>query len=171
MILSPQLRIWLTGGALVLSAAAGAYFNGLRWETRLASAQRDWAIAEKARLDVAVAKQAQQSAGNERVKTEFIKGDDIIRVEYRTLTKEVIRYVTDKTVDHCLLPARWVQLHDSAATGLPAPASAGSGVDAATGTVTDADALPVVTDNYKAYREVANQLQGLQAYVNEVCRK
>lgn len=171
MIISPQLRIWLLAGAVAASAAAGAYLNGLRWETRLASAQRDWAIAEKGRLDVAIAKQASQVSSNERVKTEFIKGDDVIRVEYKTLTKEVIRYVTDKTVDHCLLPARWVQLHDSAATGVPAPASPGSGADASPSAVTDADALPVVTANNNAYREVANQLRGLQAYVNEVCLK
>ena len=69
------------------------------------------------------------------------------RVVYRTITKEVIRYAqTDAGRAACLDP-EWVHQHDAAA--VPASAPTASEPVAATGPVTNADALGVVTSNYE----------------------
>ena len=60
---------------------------------------------------------------------------------------------------NCELPGAWRVLHDSAASGSPAPQDTG-------GTVSPADAIETVTENYRIARENTARLEALQSLVN-----
>ena len=87
-------------------------------------------------------------------------------IEYRDRVKS-IREVTPGEIQlvevvkesNCELPGAWRVLHDSAASG-SAPAQ-----DPA-GTVSPADAIETVTENYRIARENAARLEALQSLVN-----
>ena len=87
-------------------------------------------------------------------------------VEYRDRIKTIrevvpgeIQLVEVVKESNCELPGAWRVLHDSAASGsAPAEDSAG--------TVSPADAIETVTENYRIARETAARLEALQSLVN-----
>lgn len=87
------------------------------------------------------------------------------RTIYKTIEKEVIRYV-QASAPACRLTAGWMRLHDAAALSA-VPAAPGES-DAAPSSVTDLDALGVVTSNYESCNETRQQLIDLQALLREI---
>ncbi|MEI7216260.1 hypothetical protein WCT79_04500 [Pectobacterium carotovorum] len=69
-------------GALVAGIVIGWYVQGLRWDADIAERDR-LAREKKARAEQAIAPIEQKAAENNAV----------AKVEYRTITKEVVRYV------------------------------------------------------------------------------
>ena len=88
------------------------------------------------------------------------------KVVYKTITKEVIRYVQDDSIDKCLLHDDWVLLHDQAAR--PDLARSASGVDEADQAFTDAQALIVVAENYERCNEYQTKLNAWQSWWREI---
>ena len=87
------------------------------------------------------------------------------RVIYKTIEKEVIRYVANPDHTACRLDRGWVQQHDAAALStLPA---ATSSADATTSDLTSNDALVAITGNYAACQDNARQLTDLQAWIRQ----
>jgi hypothetical protein len=85
------------------------------------------------------------------------------RVVYQTITKEVIRYA-QTPIGAVRLDAQWVRDHDAASSLSPVPNTAGN-ADGGAGSVTAADALAVVTDNYASCNATRQQLIDLQQWV------
>ena len=82
------------------------------------------------------------------------------RVVYRTINREVIKYVQSSRPADCRLDAEWVRLHNAAAmSSVPATASQPARSASAT------DAIVTVTGNYESCHETADRLRGLQSWV------
>lgn len=87
--------------------------------------------------------------------------------EYRDRVK-VIREVTPGEIQlvevvkqsTCELPNAWRVLHDTAASG-------GSPAESPAGTVSPADAIETVTENYRIARENSARLEALQTIIRE----
>lgn len=87
----------------------------------------------------------------------------------KVIKEQVIKYVQSPDAGTCKLPSDWVRIHDQAATGEDNSAdTAASGVDDTAARVTDADALPVIVDNYEVCRGARLQLIGLQEWAKAV---
>lgn len=89
----------------------------------------------------------------------------------RVVTRKVIEYVQNPAIERVHLPAEWVRLHDTAASGRMSEDAdpAGPTDDPAVG-VTDADAIAVVTDNYGICDDTRRQLIGLQEWAAGIGR-
>ena len=142
-------------GAIFLAAVVGAFSIGFG----KGSASRNGEIAS---LSAAIEVSKRLAAEAERKASE---ASARVVVEYRDRIK-TIREVTPGEIQlvevvkesNCELPGAWRVLHDSAAAGsAPAQDSAG--------TVSPADAIETVTENYRIARENAARLEALQSIV------
>lgn len=142
-------------GAIFLAAVVGAFSIGFG----KGSASRNGEIAS---LSAAIEVSKRLAAEAERKASE---ASARVVVEYRDRIK-TIREVTPGEIQlvevvkesNCELPGAWRVLHDSAASGsAPAQDSAG--------TVSPADAIETVTENYRIARENAARLEALQSIV------
>jgi hypothetical protein len=86
------------------------------------SAATNQAVAKQATAVVRVVRS--QNAVTAAVDASATAAASHTQIIYRTITKEVIRYVSTHPAA-CGLPAEWVRLHNAAATG-QLPASAGA---------------------------------------------
>ena len=142
-------------GAIFLAAVVGAFSIGFG----KGSASRNGEIAS---LSAAIEVSKRLAAEAERKASE---ASARVVVEYRDRIK-TIREVTPGEIQlvevvkesNCELPGAWRVLHDSAASGSPAPQDTG-------GTVSPADAIETVTENYRIARETAARLEALQELV------
>lgn len=89
----------------------------------------------------------------------------------RVVTRKVIEYVQNPAIERVHLPAEWVRLHDTAASGRMSEDAdpAGPTDDPAVG-VTDADAIAVVVENYATCTATRNQLIALQEWAAGLAR-
>lgn len=107
-------------------------------------------------------KKAEKAVAKREVKAEKITSEvkaDVTekQIEYRTVTKtlvkEVPKYVTVQADAKCVVPAGFVSLHDSAASGTPSlPVGAGRSLDAPSGVELSAVAETLVTNYGTAYQ-------------------
>lgn len=142
-------------GALILAAIVGSFSVGYG----KGSASRNGEIASlTAAIEVSksLAAEAERKAAEASAK---------VVVEYRDRIKTIrevvpgeIQLVEVVKASNCELPGAWRVLHDSAASGSPAPQDTG-------GTVSPADAIETVTENYRIARENAARLEALQSLV------
>jgi len=90
----------------------------------------------------------------------------------RVITKEIIRYVQSSDANQCPLPAKWVRIHDAAATGVPTDPTAGGqppvAASEAAAPVSNGEAIGVVASNYDICLQEINRLQGWQAWYRSV---
>lgn len=153
---SPLGRLLAGAVALLLLLAvvdARGYQRGVkaergRWEARLE------ADAAKARATEAKNAQAGQAA-SERVE----KAREIVRWRTEYITQR-IPYAIDPA--RPALPVWFVSLHDEAAVGVPIPSDRAGEPDLTASTVTDAQALKVIAENYGACRFDQGRLAELQ---------
>lgn len=108
---------------------------------------------ERKQADTTAAVEGKAAAAAERV-----------RLVYRNIDREVIRYVQAPHTA-CQLDAGWVRLHD-AASGVPTVSDPASVLDAAPSSFNTDDALATAIDNYEACALNAERLSGLQAWVS-----
>lgn len=107
-------------------------------------------------------KKAEKAVAKREVKAEKITSEvraDVAekQIEYRTVTKtlvkEVPKYVTVQADAKCVVPAGFVSLHDSAASGSPSlPVGAGRSLDTPSGVELSAVAETLVTNYGTAYQ-------------------
>ena len=142
-------------GALFLAAVVGAFSIGYG----KGSASRNSEIAE---YQAAIEVSKRLAADAERKASE---ASARVVVEYRDRIKTIrevvpgeIQLVEVVKQSNCELPGAWRVLHDSAASGSAAPQDSA-------GTVSPADAIETVTENYRIARETAARLEALQEIV------
>ncbi|BAU40041.1 hypothetical protein [Ralstonia phage RSP15] len=88
------------------------------------------------------------------------KKQEEVRVVYKTITKEVIKY-RDRPESKVVIDKSWVDAHNKAACG-PNTNCAPEADETTTG-----QALEVVTDNYQPYYQCLGRLKGLENLYNE----
>ena len=98
-----------------------------------------------------------------QVVTKYIDRIKVIKEKEYVYRDQAINVVPDRTD----LSNGWVSVHDAAAAGNP-DADSTRAADATPSGVKANQALAVVTDNYSACHENAEQLTALQEYVREV---
>ncbi|PHV10416.1 hypothetical protein [Chitinimonas sp. BJB300] len=151
-----RLLGWL---CLVLVIGGAAYLRGCIDE------QAGQAEMQLAQLQNVVKVERQQAAISQQIAQAHEVGRAHDRVIYRTIEKEVIRYVANPSHVVCRLDPEWVRHHDVAALSV-IPGTASS-VDAAASALTSDDALVTVTRNYAACQDNARQLTDLQTWVRQ----
>lgn len=141
---------WKTNGWRLESAINGA--KATQVTSTVTHERKATASAHKADAAPAAAQQAQQQ-------------------QVRVITKEIIRYVQTPAAAQPM-PAEWVQIHDAAATGMPADPTA-SGLSSAQASEAAApvalgEALGGIASNYDICNQEMNRLAGWQAWWNSV---
>lgn len=142
-------------GALILAAIVGAFSVGFG----KGSASRNSEIAEyqaAIKASERLAAEAAERADKTAAKVVTVYKDRIKTI--REVTPGEIQLVEVVKQSNCELPGAWRVLHDSAASGGPAPQDSA-------GTVSPADAIETVTENYRIARETAARLEALQELV------
>ncbi|MBV8047894.1 MAG: hypothetical protein JO171_12105 [Paludibacterium sp.] len=98
---------------VLLAVMAGLTFVG--WSWRGIAAERDAARMADAQDRARLALVQKQDAITQRIDASASATAEHTQIVYRTLTKEVTRYVASHP-DACVLPADWLRLHNDAAT-------------------------------------------------------
>ncbi|WP_374537199.1 hypothetical protein [Chitinimonas taiwanensis] len=143
--------------ALIAVLASFAYLQGRRHEQDSQLRDQVDSVLRVVRIE-----RAQQAISNQ-VAAAHEKGKAADRIVYRTIEREVVRYVSSPDHPVCHLDSGWVQLHDAAALSrVPDPAGI---ADAAPGGLTADDALGTVVENYGACQDNARRLADLQRWV------
>lgn len=161
--LAEPLIQWLVVMLAVLLAIALIYHKGRADERSHQAELQAKAVAAATRT---AAKQDAQAAG---VSVEVAKATTEKQVEYRTITKtlikEVPRYVTAQADAACVIPVGFVRLHDVAAGSGQAlfPAAPGGSVDAPTGLDLSAVSSTVVA-NYGTAHLWRAEAEGWRAW-------
>jgi hypothetical protein len=118
--------------------------------------------AEQAKATVAVVIKIEKVKGD--VRDRWHKGETVIVTQYQIIEKEN----TDvPSRPECNVTAGWMRGHDNAAAGRR---DAGALDDTADTGITEAQTLGVVTQNYKAYGQVANDLTACRGFVAGVAK-
>lgn len=90
------------------------------------------------------------------------------RVVERVITNDVIKYVQTPFAAKCCLDPAGLRIINSAASGMPADTSTAIPSDAGTTTITVAQVVASVTENYLTCAETRNQLIALQDWVRAI---
>jgi hypothetical protein len=101
---------------LILSLAIfGGGYKVAQWRYSAIIADINTELSEGARIAEKAAKEHADAVVSEY---ELIKAQQ--ETVYKTITKEVIKYVQNPSFGKCVIPGSWVQQHDSAASaGMP----------------------------------------------------
>lgn len=145
---------------LLLLLAAGLYYGHARYNAGQANIQAKW-DAQKGK-DTAEIERLKAEAGKVtvRVETKYVDRVKTIREKGDTIVQKVPVYVPAGLPD---LPGGWRLLHDHAAAGtIPGPSETADGAPVAPET-----AAATVAANYTTCLATAEQLRGLQEWVNE----
>lgn len=137
--------------------AGFAYLQGRRHEQDSQLRDQMDSVLRVVRIE-----RAQQAISNQ-VATAYEQGRAADRIVYRTIEREVTRYVANPDHAVCELDRGWVQLHDAAALSR-VPDAAGI-ADAAPSGLTSDDAIGTIVDNYGACQDNARRLADLQGWV------
>ncbi|MDK2124139.1 hypothetical protein [Parachitinimonas caeni] len=162
------IRLLITAALLALCFGLG-YAKGAAASTK--DHQAELAKAQLARLHTTRQIERADTDRSQIVAQQHADATRRQQTVYRTINKEVIRYVAQPRPEPaaCHLDADWLRLHDAAATGrLPEPTDATASADATASGPTAAEALPTVIDNYRSCNETAQRLRDLQGWVRWV---
>jgi hypothetical protein len=147
---------WMRWAVLIFIVTSALAFE----RTHLINEGRAQVLSEN---KVAAAKIiVKQGAVTKEVVTKYkeVQGKTNTVIQY--VDREVIRYEAAK-LDQCNLSNDFVRVfNDSTVDAVP---NAAAGVDATPSGITAANALPVIVGNNATYKQVADELRGLQAWV------
>ena len=153
---------------IALIVVLAAFFFGYQWAAvnyKLKITQTELQAESDAKVAV-----VQSRAKERKLQTITDKYNDLLsnpKVVYKTITKEVIKYVQDDSIDKCLLHNDWVLLHDQAARPDNATRSTNA-ANAASRAVRDDSALTVIVSNYKRCNEYQEKLNAWQNWWREL---
>lgn len=127
---------WKPLAAVAVCAVLGLWLGATldKHYKAIYDAERATVAAKQAQADLA--RQVEQTAVTDKVDASGAANEQKERIVYRTITKEVTKYVQNPAIAECSLDSVWVQLHNAAAQG-SVPVSAGAPADAS-GPVADA---------------------------------
>jgi hypothetical protein len=148
--------------ALILSSAifgGGYWVAHLRYSAVIADINTE--LSEGARLAEKAAKEHSNA-----VVTEAVAVDVQREIVYKTITKEVIKYVQNPDAGKCVIPVDGVQLHDNAATArMPTATTITNGSPRPA--ITDIELLNKVVDNYETCNAIRDRLTALQSWARK----
>ncbi|MBA0399029.1 hypothetical protein D7U83_04040 [Stenotrophomonas maltophilia] len=154
--------------ALVLATAGlFSYQQGRisRATTALDKANLDLAKARSE--NAALASSLKLAEGTTRVVTEYVDRVQLVHERGDTIVKEVPIYVTANADAACVVPAGFVQLHDTAASGSPTAGPAGN-PDAPAAATPLSVVAETVASNYATCHATAAQVVALQELAREL---
>lgn len=125
------------------------------------------ALAEAVADNAALASSLKLAEGTTRVVTEYVDRVQLVHERGDTIVKEVPIYVTANADAACVVPAGFVQLHDTAASGSPTAGPAGNPDAPAAATPLSAVA-ETVASNYATCHATAEQVVALQELAREL---
>lgn len=140
-------KLLILGGATVLGFGAGVKVTSNHYDAKTLKLMKE---IEEVRERIA----------SEQFEVERLTAENVRLVEENSnaVTREVIRYVNTG-----YMAAEWVRIHDCQ---VRSTGEAACGPDAPTsGTITDGDALGVVTKNYSDCQKAFVRYEGLQRWV------
>ena len=143
--------------ALVVAVFTTGWVKGAQHE------QQNTLRAQMVAQSRVMAVERKQNAITHQVAEQHEAAAERIRTVYRTVNREVIRYVQSPDHPVCRLDAGWVQYHDAAA--VPAAADAARQPDDPAASATTDDALQTVVANYETCHLNAQRLSDLQSWV------
>ena len=145
---------------LFLLVAAGLYYGHARYNAGQANIQAKW-DAQKAK-DAAEIERLKAESGKVtvRVETKYVDRVKTIREKGETIVQKVPVYISRDLPE---LPGAWRLWHDAAATNTVPDASR----EADAAPVAPVDAAATVAANYTTCLATAEQLKGLQEWINE----
>lgn len=119
------------------------------------------ALAKAIAGNAALASSLKLAEGTTRVVTEYVDRVQVVHERGATIVKEVPIYVTANADAACAVPAGFVQLHDTAASGNGTAGPAGD-PDAPAAGVTLSAVAETVASNYATCHATAEQVVALQ---------
>ncbi len=145
---------------LLILLAAGWYYGHVRYNAGQADVQTKW--DESIARGKAEVERLTKEAGKVtvRVETKYVDRVKTIREKGETIVQKVPVYISSDLPE---LPGAWRVYHDAAATNTVPGASR----EADAAPVAPVDAAATVAANYTQCLAVAEQLTGLQEWVNE----
>lgn len=170
LVIPPQVKL-----VAALAVVIAAFFAGVEWRDRsadleLSDLQSQYDQAQLEANKLADAHEAAMQSAADAVAAEAAAKKAAAEARAQVVTKEVIRYVTKNTsAGSCTLPDEWVRIHDdSTSDEVRGEAKPTGSANDTPRTLTDIDALPVITGNYAICLDTARRLRALQAHVREV---
>lgn len=145
---------------LLILVGAGLFYGNLRYTAGQADIQAKW--DESVAKGKAEVERLKSEAGKITVKVETKYVDRVkeVRIKGDTIVREIPVYISRDLPD---LPPAWRVYHDAAATGtVPSPSDESNAAP-----VAPVDAAATVAANYTTCLATAEQLIGLQEWVNE----
>ncbi|KXU97608.1 hypothetical protein AB839_06925 [Stenotrophomonas sp. DDT-1] len=125
------------------------------------------ALAKAVADNAALASSLKLAEGTTRVVTKYVDRVQLVQERGDTIVKEVPIYVTANADAACVVPAGFVQLHDTAASGSPTAGPAGNPDAPAAATPLSAVA-ETVASNYATCHATAEQVVALQELAREL---
>ncbi|CCH13799.1 MULTISPECIES: hypothetical protein [Stenotrophomonas] len=133
----------------------------------IALGEANAALAKAVADNAALASSLKLAEGSTRVVTKYVDRVQLVHERGDTIVKEVPIYVTAKADAACVVPAGFVQLHDTAASGSPTAGPAGNPDAPAAATPLSAVA-ETVASNYATCHATAEQVVALQELAREL---
>jgi hypothetical protein len=166
--------IRFAGVAAVLGAVfaggykvASSHYGGIIAETR---AEHLEAVAEANRQS-ALVNEANRKAAAAIAEADALRNQEQ-EIVYRTVTREVVKYVETDNARECGLSATGVLLHNTAARGrLPGDTDTSAVTDDGAIEATNAEVMLVVTDNYRTCNRTRDKLLALQGWLRSIGEK
>lgn len=161
MIVSP--RILIAAGVAAACFFGGWQVQGWRKDAQIHDIEIGLAIAREEAREERLAKEAAWDEKALMALTLEQERERELEIVEREVEREVIRYVQSDAATECNLDSEWVRIHDRAASGRVSVAADSS--SAPDGGASRADALTVVTVNYRIYHDLRNKYMTLQDFV------
>lgn len=159
-------KLFAAGVAIIASFWVGWEWRDRSADVQMSDLRRDLADANaEASESARMAERLSQERATLAAEAEALRNQER-EVVTRTVTEEVIRYVQTPAATECGPDYEFVRIHDTAAAGrVPGSADPAAEPDAAARSITNADLLSVVTENYATCQTVRDQLISLQEWV------
>jgi hypothetical protein len=125
------------------------------------------ALAKAVDDNAALASSLKLAEGSTRVVTKYVDRVQLVHERGDTIVKEVPIYVTANADAACVVPAGFVQLHDTAASGSPTAGPAGN-PDAPAAATSLSAVAETVASNYATCHATAEQVVALQELAREL---
>ena len=162
--MNPKLTIYAVISLLIIGAIFTLYYQHNTIKSQKVTITQ---VTSDKNLAIQTINTIQQDAEKTR---KLLEGYENVKtqIEYvdRIVTKDVIRY-RERIVNRCELSPDWVRIHDQATASVyteSATTSTNGAADGAGNAIDDAEALAVVTNNYRICIADQEKLRALQAW-------
>lgn len=159
-------RLLIAGGLIIASGFAGYQVAAWKYGEKIAEHKLEHLQAVHAAKVQADKINALRLEHTNDIATIHALQNQEREVVERVVTKQVIKYVETDNAQQCGLSADGVRIHDTAARGsLPDDTESSAVVDGGAIEVTNAEVIPVITENYATCNAIRERYVLLQDWV------